>query len=217
MPPRNISYSQVSCYAKCPYQFYLKYVLGEKEPIKSPALELGSKVHDMIAKGMFVSSDPTEQTMLTNAKKFLDSMPSGGISETSFNDPHNPGRFYGSVCGQSAVAVFDVYWEPEVSTGCDFKSGKFYSSYTDQFEMQCYFLNETFKQKYDQNLKKFHFLFLRDGSVYSPKLLTEDKIKNKTEKAIKKVLFGISEGNYEKKCSSFCNYCGMNTICALGL
>jgi len=213
----SISASKITTYHSCPRKFYLQYILNLKEPVESPWLELGNRIHSKLANGVFDSEDITEKGMLQNGKKFLDSMPPKPICETSYSDSKNPGRFYGEVLGQKAVGIFDVHWSPDISEGADYKTGNFFKSFTSHFDMQAWILNELFKQKYDQPLKRFCFAFLKDGSVYEPECIKDEKASKKIEKSIKKVLFNIEEGNYPKKCGNLCDKCGLNMFCSMDL
>ena len=78
-------------------------------------------------------------------------------------------------------------------------------------------LNELFKQKYDQPLKRFCFAFLKDGTIYEPECITDEKASKKTERAINKILNGIESEKFTKKCGNLCNSCGMNTLCPLDI
>ena len=209
-----LSFSQLNTYLSCPRSYYLKYLLKLKAPITSPWLVFGSKIHNMLSNNIFESEDPVEYQMLQRGKKFLESMPDNPIHETSYNDAANPCRFYGDIFGNRTVGIFDVFWEPEVCRGADFKTGSMYKTYVDHFEMQAYILNQLFKQKYDSNLKAFYFKFLKDDSIYQPKCLNDEKVSKKIEKSIKNILFNIEEGNYPKKCGKLCEKCDMNCFCS---
>lgn len=211
-----ISASKLNTFHSCPRKFYLQYIKNLKSPLESPWLEFGSKVHSKLADGIFESEDPIEHEMLQRGKKFLDGMPSGPIKETVYSDPNNPGRFFGEVLGQRAVGIFDLHW-PNECVGADWKTGSFYKSFTQHFDMQAWVLNELFKQAYDKPLKSFYFPFLKTDTVYQPACITDPKENAKVEKAIKKILFNMEEGNYEKKCSSLCPACSHNVFCSMDI
>jgi len=213
----TISASKINTYHSCPRKYYLQYILNLKEPIESPWLEFGSRVHSKLSNNIFDSEDPQEQIMLKNGKKFLDSMPKNPIRETSYEDSNNPGRFFGDVLGHRAVGIFDLHWTPDTSMAADYKTGQFWKSYTSHFDMQAWMLNELFKQKYDQPLKRFCFAFLKDGTIYEPECITDEKASKKTERAINKILNGIESEKFTKKCGNLCNSCGMNTLCCLDI
>jgi len=212
-----LSASKINTYHTCPRQFYFQYILHLKEPLESPWLELGNKVHAKLADNIFESEDIIEHKMLQNGKKFLDSMPQNPIQETNYSDSHNPGRLYGEIFGQEAVGIFDLHWAPTESTGADYKSGNFYKSYTSHFDTQAWILNELFKQKYDEPLKRFFFAFLKDGTVYEPLCITDEKENKKVERAIKKVLTGIEQEKYTKKCGNLCEKCSYNVYCPMDI
>lgn len=211
---RNISASSINTYHSCPRKFYLQYVLRLKSPVESPWMEFGSRVHSKLAQGIFESEDPIERDMLQRGKEFLSNMPPNPIKETSYSDPNNPGRIYGEIFGRDAVGIFDLHW-PEVFCGADYKTGSFYKSYTSHFDTQAWILNELFKQKYGNSLKKFYFPFLKGDVVYEPKCITDEKENKKVEKSIKKILLGIEEENYTKKCSKLCESCDLGCFCSM--
>lgn len=215
MPPKIISTSQVNLYRNCPRAYYLKYIIGLKSPIASPQLEFGSKIHSMISQRNFVSEDVREQEQLLRAQKFLECLPSGGIAETSYEDKNNPARFYGDISGKRAVAVFDWLWEPDDCIGLDWKTGVFHKTYSDQYEIQGYFLSELYKQKYDVPMKRLIFKFLGDDVTYEAQLLRDEKIYKKAERAIKNSLSNIEKEKFEKKCSGRCSFCDMNVFCCM--
>ncbi len=215
--PKIISPSQINLYRSCPRNYYLKYVANIKSPVESPQLEFGSKIHSMISKRNFVSEDIREQEMLTRAQKFLETLPPGGLIETNFEDRDNPARFFGNIFGHRAISVFDQLWEPDDCVGLDWKTGSLKSSYTDSYEIQGYFLNELYKQKYGKALKRLPFIFLANDKVYEPKILVDEKIRAKTERSIKKVLLNIEEEKYDKKCSGLCSWCEMSMFCPLDI
>jgi hypothetical protein len=213
---KSISASAVNCYHSCPRKFYLQYILHLKSPLEAPWLKLGSDVHAKLAKNIFESEDPVEHGMLQNGKKFLDSMPPNPIRETTYEDKSNPGRFFGEIFGQKAVGIFDTHW-PVEAIGGDYKSGSFYKTYVDHFDYQAWILNELFKQKYDKPLKEFYFPFLKTGTIYEPPCIKDEKAGKKVERAIKKILFNMEEGNYEKNCGNLCSMCDLSMFCPMEL
>jgi hypothetical protein len=215
IPPKVISTSQINLYRSCPRSYYLKYIVGLKSPIPSPQLEFGLKIHSLISSGKFVSEDIREQEMLTRAQNFLKTLPTGGISETSYEDKQNPARFYGDICGHRAVGVFDKFWEPEECIGIDWKSGPLHTSYVDQYEIQGYFLSELFRQRYSTPLKRISFKFLADDATYDAKILSDEKTYKKAERAIKNALSNIEKEKFEKKCSGRCDFCDMSPFCCM--
>lgn len=217
MSPKVISPSQVNTYRNCPRNYYLKYVLYLKSPIESPQLVFGSKIHSMISQRNFTSEDPREQQMLTRAQKFLETMPPGGLTETSYEDKSNPAKFYGDIQGQRSVAVFDQLWEPDDCTGLDWKTGSLHTSYVDQYEIQGYFLSELYKQKYGVPMKRLPFKFLADDKTYEVKLLEDEKSYKKAERAVKNVLNNIEKEKFDKKCSGLCNFCDNSMFCSMDL
>lgn len=44
----NISFSSIGAFMRCPYSFYMNYVLKEKVKISSPAMQLGSAIDDYL-------------------------------------------------------------------------------------------------------------------------------------------------------------------------
>ena len=216
MPPKVISTSQINLYRNCPRSYYLKYVAGIKTDIPAPQLEFGSKIHSMISSGNFKSDDPREKEMLERAERFLTTLPQGGIFETSYEDKNNRARFYGDVCGHRAVGIFDIFWEPpDEPMGTDWKTGSLRKSHTDSYEIQGYFLNELYKQRYDTPLKRLPFKFLADDQVYQPELLFDAKENLKTEKRIIKALKSIEEGKFDRKCSGLCAWCEYSCVCPM--
>lgn len=171
----------------------------------------------MIARQDFSSEDPIEKEMLIRARNFLAKMPPNPIFETKYSDgDKNPGRFYGNVLGQRAISVFDVHWI-EDPNAIDWKTGNFYSTYTEHFEIQGYFLSELYRQKYDKSLKNIYFKFLKDDHEYVAKVVNDIKAKSKIEKTIKKVLYNIEEGEYPKNCGKLCSSCDYSSVCSLDL
>lgn len=216
MASKMISASKLNVYHSCPRKFYLQYIKNLKSPLESPWLEFGSKVHSNLANEVFESEDPVEHEMLQRGKKFLSGMPLNPVKETTYADKNNPGRFFGDVLGQRAVGIFDLHW-PTECIGADWKTGSFYKSFTQHFDMQAWVLNELFKQAYDKPLKGFYFPFLKTDTVYQPACITDEKENKKVEKAIKKILSGMEEEKYEKKCSNLCGSCNMSVLCCLDI
>jgi CRISPR/Cas system-associated exonuclease Cas4 (RecB family) len=214
---KSISASAINSYYSCPRKFYLQYILKLKSPVESPHLKLGSDIHSKLSQNVFESEDLVEHAMLQNGKKFIDNMPSNPVKETTYSDKSNPGRFFGEIFGLRAVGIFDLYWPPEECIGADFKSGSFYKSYTSHFDMQSWILNELFKQKFNKPLKRFYFPFLKTGEIYEPPCIKDEKENKKVEKAIKKIVDGMEEEQYGKKCGNLCDSCGLSCFCCMDL
>ena len=53
----TISASKINTYHSCPRKYYLQYILNLKEPIESPWLEFGSRVHSKLSNNIFESED----------------------------------------------------------------------------------------------------------------------------------------------------------------
>jgi hypothetical protein len=169
----------------------------------------------MISERNFVSENVGEQEMLLRAKRFLATLPPGGVVETTYEDKQNPARFYGEVCGHKAVAVFDQFWEPDDCVGLDWKTGAFHKSYSGQYEIQGYFLTELYKQKYDVPMRDLSFKFLADDKTYKVNLLSDEKAHKKAERAVRNALSGIEEGNFGRKCSGLCSFCDVSMFCPM--
>ena len=207
-----ISTSKINTYRHCPHKFYLQYILKIKTDVKSPALELGSRVHASISSRNFESADPPEKLMLSRAKGILDMYPPNPILETTYEDPNNPGRFYGDVLGERAVGIFDFHWTDLPFAG-DWKTGKFDPRFTDSYEVQAYILNELYKQKYDRFLKGFSFEFLKVGKLYDARCLADEKVKQATEWKIGEVMQGIAKECYDRQKGPLCNWCEFAEHC----
>jgi len=117
-----ISTSKINTYRHCPHKYFLQYIQKIKVDIKSEALEMGSRVHALISSRVFKSDIRIEQAMLTRAEAILGMYPPDPILETTYEDPKNPGRFYGDVCGERAVGIFDFHWVDLPFAG-DWKTG----------------------------------------------------------------------------------------------
>lgn len=207
-----ISTSKINTYRHCPHKFWLQYVQKIKVDIKSEALEMGSRVHALISSRIFKSDVPIEQAMLTRAAAILSMYPPDPVLETTYEDPKNPGRFYGDVCGERAVGIFDFHWIDLPFAG-DWKTGKFDPRYTDSYEVQAYILNELYKQKYDQALKGFSFEFLKVGKLYDAHCLIEQDARHYAEGIVKAALEGITEEQFDRQKGPLCAWCEYADYC----
>jgi hypothetical protein len=210
--PKVISTSQINTYRHCPRQYFLRYVMKIETDTKSPALELGSKIHSSISNRCFDSDILIEKLMLTRAKAILDMYPPNPILETTYEDPHNPGRFFGDVLGKRAIGIFDFHWTDLPFAG-DWKTGKFYPQYTESFEVQAYILNQLYKQHYDKHLNGFSFEFLKVGKVYDAKCLKEQESKNTIENAIKETFENIEWCKFDRQKGPLCKWCDLSKYC----
>jgi hypothetical protein len=180
--------------------------------IPNEAMLLGSKVHEKIAKFDFEAENAIERHMLNHAKKFLESLPSDPIMETTYEDKNNPGRFFGEVFGQKTIGIFDFHWPDHVIAG-DWKTGKLDLRYTQSYDVQAYILAELFKQKYGKSLDKFYFKFLRDGGLYPARSITESELRDQTTDLILDALIGIDANEYLKCKGPLCNWCDAKKLC----
>lgn len=210
--PKVISTSQINTYRHCPKKYFFQYIMKIPVETKSPWLELGSKVHERIAKRDFVSSDLMIRIMLRNAQKFLNNMPPNPIMETTYEDKNNPGRFFGDILGRRAIGIFDYHWIDYPMAG-DWKTGKFDQRFTDSLEIQSYILSELYRQKYDFPLKRFYFNFIKFGITYKAICITDEDVRSKIESNIRDALIFIEEGHFPRKRGILCNYCDYAKDC----
>jgi hypothetical protein len=210
--PKVVSTSQINTYRHCPRQYFLRYVMKIETDIKSPALELGSKIHSCISNQCFESDIPIEKLMLTRAKAILDMYPPNPILETTHEDPHNPGRFFGDVLGKRAIGVFDFHWADLPFAG-DWKTGNFYSQYTESFEVQAYILNQLYKQKYGNPLSGFSFEFLKVGNLYDAKCIKESEARTTIENAIQETFENIEWCKFDRHKGPLCKWCDLAEHC----
>lgn len=210
--PKGYSPSHILTYRKCEYKFLLAYIF--KAPVKATYQPLltGSDIHKDISKGIFVSGDPSIQRMLTLAHDFLSNMPENPIFETDFEDVENPGTFKGTIFKLPFLATFDVHWIDE-RIGVDWKVSEQKEKYYEGYEIQAYILNELFKQRYKKNLKKFHFVFLKDGSHYEAQSIYEGTVRNQTESIIRDAIEGVNKLEFKKKMSWACEWCEYRGLC----
>jgi len=210
--PKGYSPSHILTYRKCEYKFLLAYIY--KAPVKTtfkPIL-IGSDIHEDISKGLFVSEDPNIERMLTVAHNFLNSMPENPIFETNFEDVENPGTFKGTILELPFLATFDVHWVDE-RIGVDWKVSEQKEKYYESYEIQAYILNELFKQKYQNNLRKFYFVFLKDGSNYEAQSIYDGTVKNLTESIILNAIKGVNRLEFKKQVSGACEWCEYRGLC----
>ncbi|MDD3077327.1 MAG: hypothetical protein PHE44_12375 [Proteiniphilum sp.] len=85
--------------------------------------------------------------------------------------------------------------------------------YHGEYEIQAYILNELFKQKYGYQLKKFYFVFLKDGSTYQAQSIYKNAVRTRTETKIKNVLRGVKQLEFKKKVSFACEWCDYKGLC----
>lgn len=210
--PKGYSPSHILTYRKCEYKFLLAYIY--KAPVKTTFQPLltGSDIHEDISKGRFVSEDPNMQRMLTVAHNFLNNMPENPIFETNFEDVNNPGTFKGTVFELPFLATFDVHWVDE-RIGIDWKVSEQKEKYYEDYEIQAYILNELFKQKYKNNLRKFYFVFLKDGSHYEAQSINNEIMRSRTENKILYALEGVNKLEFKKKISWACEWCDYRGMC----
>jgi hypothetical protein len=210
--PKGYSTSHILTYRKCEYKFLLAYIYKVKVETKFKPLLLGSDVHSDISKGQFISEDPDKQKMLDVARQFLSVMPSNPVFETEISDKDNPGTFKGYIFDVPFMGIFDVHW-PDDRIGADWKTGKFHEEYKNDYEIQAYVLNELFKQKYKRSLRKFVFVFLKDGVRYETECIANEKARLRKEKMIKGALASIRSLKFEKKVSFACQWCDYQGMC----
>ena len=214
MSPKVISASQIKTYLDCPRVYYLRYILGMKEPVKSDFLERGSRIHSQISNLDFESDNAEEQGFLLNAKNFLASKSGTPSFETSYESKENPNKFFGEICGRRAIAIIDAFWD-EDPDAVDWKVSKLSKYNLEHYEIQAFFCSELFKQNKNKALKNFYFKFLKDDGLYAARILSEPEYKTKIEKKIRKALENIEEEKFEKKCGKLCEWCGFNGVCPL--
>lgn len=207
-----ISASKINSYIHCPKQYFFQYVEKIEVGIKSPWLELGSKVHGMIAKGEWQSDDTMIRLMLRNARKFLNNMPSNPIMETTYEDKNNPGRFFGDIFGRRSIGIFDYHWSDYPLAG-DWKTGKLDERFTDSLEVQGYILGELYRQKYDVPLSQMYFNFIKFGKVYKAESIKPGATRNKIEHDIESALSLIDDEIFPKKVGRLCDYCDYREYC----
>ena len=210
--PKGYSPSHILTYRKCEYKFLLAYIY--KVPVKPTFQPLltGSDIHKDISKGIFVSENPNIQRMLTVARDFLNNMPEDPIFETDFEDNENPGTFKGTIFELPFLATFDAHWVDE-RIGVDWKVSEQKEKYYESYEIQAYILNELFKQRHKKNLKKFYFVFLKDGSYYEAQSIYEGSVRNRTESIILNAIEGVNKLEFKKKMSWACEWCEYRGLC----
>ena len=210
--PRGYSPSHILTYRRCEYKFLLAFIYKVKVETKFQPLLTGSSIHEDISKGIFTSEAPERQKMLNVAQEFLSEMPANPMFETTYEDPNNPGIFRGMIFGKPFIGIFDDHWVEE-RQGVDWKASKHNEKYDSDYEIQAYILNELFKQKYKHNLRKFTFVFLKDGFRYEAQSIYNGAVRNRTEKKIKSALDGISNYEFKKKRSYACQWCECKGLC----
>lgn len=210
--PKGYSPSHILTYRKCEYKFLLAYIFKASVKTTFQPLLIGLDIHEAISKGIFVSEDPNIQRMLTIAYNFLSNMPKNPIFEQTYEDVNNPGTFKGTIFELPFLATFDVHWVDE-RVGVDWKVSEQKEKYYEDYEIQAYILNELFKQKYKKNLKKFYFVFLKDGSLYEAQSICEGTVRNRTENKILNAIEGVNKLEFKKQVSLACEWCEYRTLC----
>ena len=210
--PKGYSPSHILTYRKCEYNFLLAHIF--KAPVKTTFQPLltGSDIHEDISKGIFISEDPNIHRMLTVSHNFLSNMPENPIFEKSHEDVENPGTFKGTIFELPFLATFDVHWVDE-RIGVDWKVSEQKEKYYENYEIQAYILNELFKQKYQNNLRKFYFVFLKDGSNYEAQSIYDGTVKNLTESIILNAIKGVNRLEFKKQVSGACEWCEYRGLC----
>lgn len=209
--PKGYSPSHVLTYRKCEYKFLLAYIYKVHVKTTFQPILLGSTLHEDISKGIFESEDTVKQKMLNVAQEFISEMPANPIFETNFEDKNNPGTFRGSIFGVPFLATFDVFWED--GYGADWKTSEHKEKYDGDYEIQAYILNELFKQKYGYQLKKFYFVFLKDGFRYQAQAIYKNATRTRAETKIKNALTGVKNLEFKKKTSFACEWCDYKGFC----
>jgi len=209
--PKGYSLSHILTYRKCEYKFLLSFIYKVKVETKYKPLLEGSNVHELISKREFISENKDTQKLLDVAYNFLQNMPENPVFETDYTDKNNPGTFKGKVFDVPFLATFDVHWTEGI--GVDWKTSEQKEKYHGEYEIQAYLLNELFKQKYGYQLKKFYFVFLKDGSTYQAQSIYKNAVRTRTETKIKNVLDGIKRLEFKKKMSFACEWCDYQGMC----
>ena len=75
------------------------------------------------------------------------------------------------------------------------------------------FLNELFKQKYQNNLRKFYFAFLKDGSSYEAQSIYDGTERSRTESKILNAIEGVKKLEFKKQVSWACEWCEYRGLC----
>lgn len=212
--PRGFSPSHIIGYRSCPRQFFIRYVLKIRIAVTSPILEMGSRVHDAIARQMFESDNPEVQAYLNVAKEAMRTLPSNPVLETTYEDKNNPGRFFGRCFSYPFAGTFDIHWL-DPAMGADWKTGSYKERKNGDYEIQAYLLNELFKQKYGFYLTEFRLIFLKDGYEYYAKSLIQGRSRTVTEKSILNALRDIHARRFPRKESFACGWCEVSQYCRL--
>jgi len=209
--PKGYSTSHILTKRKCGYKFLLAYIYKAKGQ-RMEHLQYGSDVHEDISKGNFESDNPETQKLLDVARTFLEGMPANPIFETSIKDKNNPGTYKGRIFDQPFLGVFDVHWVEE-RIGVDWKSGSFHEDRKNDYEIQAYVLNELFMQRHGHYLRKFVFVFLKDGYQYEAECITDARAWKRKGNMIQNALDSIKKLEFEKRVSFSCQWCEYQGMC----
>lgn len=212
--PKVFSTSQVSLYETCPRRYCYQYVLRIPTLVKSEALEAGSRVHAAIAGGPD-PEHPDERAMVDRARRILETFPAGAVHETTFDDPNNPGRFYGNVLGERFVGIFDVVW-PDLKIGADWKTGRFNEKYLSAPETQAWILGQLFEQKHGEPLEGLAFVYLKTGDIHYAKSLAPGRTRTAAAERVARALAGIRAREFPQKKGGLCRSCDHQGVCRLG-
>lgn len=213
--PKVFSTSQITTYDTCPRRYCYQYVLRIPTLVKSEALESGSRVHAAIADGS-ECEHPEEQAMVDRARRILEKFPAGAVHETAFNDPNNPGRFYGTVMGERFVGIFDVVW-PDRKIGVDWKTGKYNEKYMSAPETQAWILSHLFEQAHGAPLDGLAFVYLKPGNIHYAKSLMPGRTRAAAAERVARSLAGIRARDFPQKKGGLCKFCDHQGICRLGV
>lgn len=213
--PKVFSTSQIGTYATCPRQYAYRYVLKIPTLVTPPALVTGSRIHAAIATGDSLD-DTVEQTMVNRARQVLAELPPNPVIETTYEDRNNPGRFFGDVCGERFIGIFDAHW-PADRIAVDWKTGKYHPRYTASQDLQAYVLGELFTQAYSEPLAEFRFEFLKDAATYRAKSLVPGRSRTKAQETILTAVSGIRARSFEPCTGKLCAYCEHAGVCKLNV
>jgi len=183
----RVSVSQIKNFRLCPTKWYISSVLKIREPEK-PATELGKKFHDAaeayLAGEYLENKEPKIQTMLDNAKPFLDSYLGDDYTSLEIEK-----EIRGELCeGIDYLGYIDI-WNPITKEVTDLKTGN-----------PDYFLTE-YQLPNDLQLNIYaHDRFMADEESLDPSeyTLTHIQSSSKTPHKCSKISAPVSNSKIHK-------------------
>ena len=232
-----LSFSQISTYLECPYQYFLLYIIGLPTKPKS-YFSLGKSIHTALEKyhkprlipstgaidellsyfeNAWISEGYANEIDETRAKEDGKSILSSYYDRLT-NNPANPieveKRFNVTIDGLQIKGVIDRI--DEVPSGglhiIDYKTGNFVPDLLDEnSKLQLSIYTLAVNILWDKPVERASYLYLRSGTDLDFEPKDDDLFQ--TRLILKAVSEGIGCERFQRKTNKFCRFCDFYETC----